>query len=162
MVELFKKKPAEASKEGMFGSKTLPGADMSSAGPASDDMTRLASRLKISEERYGELRKKLLLIEQNMLSHHKKAMEEIKVLNSEMTDVNNKIQMVEEKILLVIKELKLTAKREDIDVMKKYVELWNPMRFVTRETVENIVKETIDQELGNNEPVKKEKLPKSL
>ena len=162
MVELFKKKPAEPPKRGLFGSKTPPAQDMPQAGHASDDVTMLAARLKISEERYGELRKKLLLIEQNMLSHHKKAMEEIKVLNSEITDINNKINMIEEKILLVIKELKLTAKREDIDVMKKYVELWNPMRFVTRETVENIVKDAVNQELENTALVKKEKLPKSL
>ena len=45
--------------------------------------------------------------------------------------------------------------------MKKYVELWNPMRFITRDQVENIVKEIIDSQ---SEPVKKKAsdIPKGL
>ena len=147
-----------APKQGMFGAKApMP----EQGGTASEDITRLAARLKISEERYGELRKKLLLIEQNMLSHHKNAMNEIKVLHSEITDVNSKINEIQDRILLIVKELRLTAKREDIDVMKKYVELWNPMRFITRDQVENIVKEIMDSQ---SVPVKKKSsdIPKGL
>jgi len=148
-----------APKPGMFGAKAP--VPEQRGGTASEDITRLAARLKISEERYGELRKKLLLIEQNMLSHHKNAMSEIKVLHSEITDVNSKINEIQDRILLIVKELRLTAKREDIDVMKKYVELWNPMRFITRDQVENIVKEIIDSQ---SEPVKKKAsdIPKGL
>jgi len=61
--------------------------------------------------------------------------------------------MIEDRILMIVKELKLTARKEDIAVMKKYVELWNPMRFATKEQVENIVKEALGKE---KEPAKKE------
>ncbi|MBW3001942.1 hypothetical protein KY338_02140 [Candidatus Woesearchaeota archaeon] len=158
MADIHAPKPGAAPKTGMFGAK--PAVPEPMAGGAGDDVTKLAARLKISEERYSELRKKLLLIEQNMLSHHKKAMNEIKVLHSEITDINSKINEIQDRILLIIKELRLTAKREDIDVMKKYVELWNPMRFVTKEQVENIVQEILDQ--GNTASVKREKTPKDL
>ncbi|MBW2973386.1 hypothetical protein KY346_03260 [Candidatus Woesearchaeota archaeon] len=146
MVDIFQKKPpVDAKREGI--------ASMPEAAPITEDMTRLTARLKIAEERYGELRKKLLLIEQNMLSHHKKEMNEIKLLNSDITEINSRINMIEDRILMIVKELKLTARKEDIAVMKKYVELWNPMRFATKEQVENIVKEALGKE---KEPAKKE------
>jgi hypothetical protein len=157
MADIPASRPGEGPKPGMFGAK--PPAPESMGGGLSEDMTRLAARLKISEERYNELRKKLMLIEQNMISHHKKAMGEIKVLHSEITDVNSKINEIQDRILLIVKELRLTAKREDIDVMKKYVELWNPMRFVTKEQVESIVEEILNQ---GSSSVKREKSPKDL
>ncbi len=158
MVDITAPKPGERPKAGMFGAKPpIPEPAMGRG----EDITKLSARLKISEERYGELRKKLMLIEQNMLSHHKKAMNEIKVLHSEITDVNSKINEIQDRILLIVKELRLTAKREDIDVMKKYVELWNPLRFVTREQIENIVQEIMSSQ---NAPVKKKSsdIPKGL
>jgi len=145
-------------KKGSSGASKPPVSEPM-AGGMGEDLTKLAARLKIIEERYSELRKKLMLIEQNMLSHHKKAMGEIKVLHSEITDTNSKINEIQEKILLIVKELRLTAKREDIDVMKKYVELWNPMRFITKEQVENIVEEVLGQKTSAG---KTEKSPKDL
>ena len=145
MVDILQKKPPADAKRGM--------APMPETAPLAEDMTRLTARLKITEERYSELRKKLLLIEQNMLSHHKKEMNEIKLLNSDITEINSRINLIEDRILMIVKELKLAAKREDIAVMKKYVELWNPMRFATKEQVENIVREALGKE---KEPAKKE------
>jgi hypothetical protein len=81
-------------------------------------------------------------------------MNEVKVINSEITDINSKITEIQDRILLIIKELKLTAKKEDVDVMKRYVELWNPMRFVTKDQVEKIVREVLEgpAEQGSEEP----------
>ena len=151
MVDIPGQKPPAEPKKGLFGGKApapvSPGPSM-----VEEDMNKLAARLKISEERYNELRRKIMLIEQNMINNHKKSLNEIKVLNSEITDLNSKITEIQDRILLIIKELKLTAKKEDVDVMKKYVELWNPMRFVTKDQVEKIVQEI----LSGNEETEKE------
>lgn len=143
MVDITGQTPPAEPKKGLFGGK-VPAPVSPGPSMVEEDMNKLAARLKISEERYNELRRKILLIEQNMINNHKKSMNEIKVLNSEITDLNSKITEVQDRILLIIKELKLTAKKEDIDVMKKYVELWNPMRFVTKDQVEKIVKELMN------------------
>lgn len=143
MVDNFENKPAVGQKKGLFGGKPL---SPESAGPSrvEEDMNRLVARLKISEERYNELRRKMMLVEQNMINNHKKVISDVKVINSEMSDLNSKITDIQDKILLVIKEIKLTAKKEDVDVMKKYVELWNPMRFVTKDQIEHIVRDIMD------------------
>ncbi|MBW2970335.1 hypothetical protein KY309_02400 [Candidatus Woesearchaeota archaeon] len=140
--------PAPA-KKGLFGPKTPPPPETS---PATEQINLLTARLRVGEERYSELRKKFLVVEQNMLSNHKKAMAEIKALQTELNEMKRTIQAVEDKIITIIKELRLTARKEDIDVMKKYLDIWDPVKFVTSEQVEKI----IDDKLGKKE---KEKPP---
>jgi len=89
------------------------------------------------------------VIEQNMLSNHKKAMNEIKSLQSDFTEMRRTIQAVEDKIITIIKELRLTARKEDVDVLKRYLELWDPVKFITSDQVERI----IDEKLGRPEPI---------
>jgi hypothetical protein len=86
-----------------------------------------------------------------MLSNHKKSMAEIKAVQSDVTEMRRTIQSVEDKIITVIKELRLTARKEDIDVMKRYLELWDPVKFVTAERVEKL----IDDKLGKHEEAEK-------
>ncbi|MEM3154046.1 MAG: hypothetical protein QW165_00565 [Candidatus Woesearchaeota archaeon] len=116
-----------------------------------EQLNLMAARVRISEERYSELRKKLLLVEQNMLSNHKKAMAEIKLLQNDVTEMRRTIQAVEDKIITIIKELRLAARKEDIDVMKRYLELWDPVKFVTADRIEKI----IDEKLGKHEETEK-------
>lgn len=106
----------------------------------------LTARLRMNEERESEMRKKMTMIEQNMLNNHKRAMSEIKLLQDEMLDLKRKIQAIEDRIITIVKELMLTPRKEDLDVLRKYVELWDPVKFVTRETVEKIVEEKTKEE----------------
>ncbi|HLC32439.1 MAG TPA: hypothetical protein VJJ82_01295 [Candidatus Nanoarchaeia archaeon] len=115
---------------------------------STEQINTVAARLRISEERSSEMRKKMTLIEQNMLSNHKRAMSEIKSLQTELSELKRAFQGVEDKLITIVKELRLTSRKEDIDVLRKYVELWDPIRFVTRDTVEKIV----DERLSKPEP----------
>lgn len=109
----------------------------------SQNVIALSGRIRVMEERYSELRKKLLVVEQNMLTHHKKAMTELKALQSDFLESKRTMMSVEDKIITIIKELRLTARKEDIDVMKRYIELWDPVKFVTSERVEKLIDERL-------------------
>jgi len=139
--------PPAPAKRGMFGSKAVP------PPPDSEMMDRLnamAARVRVGEERYSELRKKMLFVEQNMLTNHKRAMTEVKALQTDVNEVKRTIQAVEDKIITIIKELRLTARKEDLQVMKRYVEMWEPVKFVSHEQVQKI----IDEKLGKHEEEK--------
>ena len=140
--------PPVPAKKGMFGSKAAPPPP-----PDSEMMDRLnamAARVRVGEERYSELRKKMLFVEQNMLTNHKRAMTEVKALQTDVNEVKRTIQAVEDKIITIIKELRLTARKEDLQVMKRYVEMWEPVKFVSHEQVQKI----IDEKLGKQEDEK--------
>lgn len=143
--------PEQKSGFGLFGKPKEPASPSPAVSELTDKINNLAARLRISEERYGELRKKLTLIEQNMLVHSKKANTDIKAIDSEMTEIKHSITEVEDRIITIIKELRLTAKKEDVGVMKRYVELWDPTQFVTRDTVEKIIKEILGKPENSEE-----------
>ncbi len=143
--------PPPAPKPGLFGAKPkdLP-PPMDFTG-IQKDINTLNTRLRVGEERYADLRAKLQLLEQNMLSHQKKLSQDMKNFNAEFMEIKRTLGEVENKIILLIKEIQLTAKKEDVDVLKRYVELWEPAKFATVNLVEKIVKEELDKHTDEEE-----------
>jgi hypothetical protein len=147
--EAYATTPPTPAKTGFFGGqKQQPLPDISGM---TEQMNLMAARIRISEERNSEIRKKLLLVEQNMLSNQKKAMTEVKHLQNDVSEMRRTIQAVEDKIITIIKELRLTSRKEDMDVLKRYIDLWDPVKFVTAEKVEKL----IDEKLGKHEETEK-------
>jgi hypothetical protein len=138
----FTPPPPKPAGKGFFASKPKPAPIVDSG--LRNDVTVVNTRLRVTEERYNDLRRKLHVIEENMLSHHKKVIAENKVLKSDLLSMKRQIRQVEDKMVMLIKELQLTARKEDVDVMRRYVELWNPVRFVSAEQVEKIVDERMN------------------
>mgnify|MGYP001616678312 CR=1 FL=1 len=130
-----------AQKAVAFKPKPL-GIDISSL---TEEIRNLSRRLRIIEERYTNLRTKQQVIEQNMLSRHKQVTTEIKTTNSDMHELKTEITEIKDRLLLIIKELKECAKKEEVKVLEKYINLWDPVNFITRNEIEGIVKEIVDK-----------------
>ena len=117
-----------------MGSKkasTLPGGKAPGGDyDPKEDLNSLDRRLKMMEERHTNLRSKLKVTEQNMLQKNKTFFGEIKALNVEMTEVKKEINEIKDKMIALIKELESFAKKENVDILKKYIDLWNPINFM--------------------------------
>ena len=133
-----------------------PGQDM-------DVTSSLARRLRMLEEAHANTRKKLELTESNMLSDQKRSKAIIGDLNHEIDDLKKTVRTLKEDLAKIIIELQGTAKAEQVAMLAKYVELWQPVQFVTAKQVRNIVIDELDarriQEKPNTqlEPPRKEK-----
>ena len=46
---------------------------------------------------------------------------------------------------LIIKELQSVARKEEVKVLEKYINLWNPIKFVTSNEVEQIVNDALER-----------------
>ncbi|MBI4438876.1 hypothetical protein HY640_03010 [Candidatus Woesearchaeota archaeon] len=97
------------------------------------------------EERYNNLIRRVQVLEENVITANKKAHSEFKTLNSEITDLKKQAEDLNEKIEFIIKELHTLAKREDVDVLKKYLNLWEPVNFITRSEAEKIAKRAAEE-----------------
>ena len=122
-----------------------PPAPKTTAAASSDELKTLSARLRLAEERHSELRKMIALIEQNMIANNKKTQSAIKDLTTEINEMKHSTSEVELRITSIINELSLTVKKEDLDVLKRYIELWNPTTFVTADRVEDLINELIEQ-----------------
>ena len=135
---------AKPEHKGLFSSKKeQPNPAMNFV---SNQMSSISSRLRILEERFTNLRNRDQVTEQNMLSFHKKVNTEFKTLTSEINELRKEFNELSSQIGLIIKELQLSAKREDVKVLEKYIELWQPLQFVTKKDVEKIVKQIIEEQ----------------
>ncbi|MDO8660886.1 MAG: hypothetical protein Q7K43_03285 [Candidatus Woesearchaeota archaeon] len=116
-----------------------------------NDVNAIATRLRMNEERYSELRKKVVLLEQNMLSSQKKFFGELKLVLSDITDLKRGTALMQDRMLSLLKELNLLARKEDVDVLKKYLDYWEPVKFVTAEHVERIIEEKLEEQSNKNQ-----------
>ena len=138
----------------MFGAPQAPAPKKSHAGgkkemmvsPGIEALTNeirdVSRRIRTQEERYGNLLTKTQITEQNILSRNRRVTIDIKAINSEINEITKEILEIKDRIMLLIRELQVTAKKEEVDVLKKYINLWEPVNFVTR----NEIMEIIDEE----------------
>ncbi len=146
-----KNNKAQAKSSGTF-SNLFGGHEKK--GPAPEvvsmrhDINSLSRRIRELEERAQNLRKKVQMTDYTQMNQNKRYQQEIKVINSEINDLRHIMNDLDNKMLLLIKELRMCAKKEDVKVLNKYIGMWEPINFVTRKEVENIVRDAIE-ELGD-------------
>jgi len=123
-------------KSGLFSHKLPPPI----AQPPSNQMNELIRRMRILEERYTNLQTRSQLTEQNMLSRNRSFSTEIKAIISDIHEIKREIEEIKNRILMIIKELQTSARKDDLE---RYVNMWEPIKFVTQDEVEEIVKEIL-------------------
>jgi len=110
------------------------------------EFNRLNSRLRLIEDTVENLRSKLQLTNENMLSNDKDIRGDIKVVTSDIDELKMGLTDIKEKIIEMISSIKDYAKKEDVLTLKKYLDLWQPLNFVTRDEVEKLIKEIIGEQ----------------
>src|SRR3989344_1121327 len=95
-------------------------------------------RLRLLESRYNAVRDRVLITNQNMISGYKKIHEEIREIKTDMFEIKNSIKKIAE-------ELRFFAKKEQVKVLEKYIDLWNPLKFVTEEELRRVLEERGDK-----------------
>ena len=104
-------------------------------------ITDLDRRLRILEERYGNIRKKLQLTDQNVLESERGFVKELRTVNDDTLKLRKQVNDYSEKISIFTDEIKQTAKKTDIKLIEKYLDLWDPRNFVTRRELKEYLKQ---------------------
>ena len=132
-------------KKGFFNKKEAKATGID-VNQLSNEINNISRRLRVLEERYINLRTKTQVTDQNMLLNNKKIMTQINMLSDETKEVKREMKEVKDTLKLIIKELRETVKKEEVNVLKKYIDLWDPVNFVTRPALEKEIKKIINPE----------------
>ncbi|PIN78162.1 hypothetical protein COS79_03685 [Candidatus Woesearchaeota archaeon CG06_land_8_20_14_3_00_33_13] len=111
----------------------------------SNIVNSLNRRLRVLEERHSQIQRKTEVIEDNMINNHKEVSEGIKKINSDIKEMKRDFEDIKENMRRLIKEVGSRAKKEDVDVIQKYLDLWNPTNFVTNRELDKAVKRIISE-----------------
>ncbi len=139
--------PPGAPKQagGLFAPKPKTGLDLSkSVSDVAGELNNVSRRLMVIEERYTNLRKKTEVTDQNMLNSNKKMMTEVQTTNSEVEEMKKQINDMIDKLKIMVRELKECAKREEVEVLQKYINIWQPINFVTRDGLNKTVRDQVE------------------
>ena len=136
--------PPPPKKQGIlgFGHSQPQAPDLSGI---TTDINTVSRRLKMMEESYANIRRFMQVSEENMIAKNKHFSAEIKTLTSEINEMRKDFQELKDKLILVIKELQSVARKEEVKVLEKYINLWNPVKFVGQNEVDNIITEILDK-----------------
>jgi len=134
--------PLAQHKTGLFGKKKpLPPL----VPPGGNELTVLARRLRLLEERYSRVENNIHTIEEHMNMASRDFSRSLTKMKSEVTQSHIQVEQMQERMLMFIKELDLLAKQEDVEVIKKYLKYWDPVKFVQSTHVEKIVKDVLSE-----------------
>ena len=103
-------------------------------------LMELTNRLRILEGRYGSTRERMFVMNQNMIDHYKRTNVELKTLNEDIRDMKEDIFTVKETVRHLVQEMGNFVRKEQLKVLEKYINLWDPLKFVTEDDVKEMIK----------------------
>lgn len=106
----------------------------------------IASRLRVVEQRIDNLRSHLELIDSSLIEKHKAVISDIRDGQDSMRTLRADIDFVKELAGRLAKRLEDLASREEVKVLQRYVELWQPLQFVTRSEVKTLVQNILKEQ----------------
>ncbi|MBW2987288.1 hypothetical protein KY336_01945 [Candidatus Woesearchaeota archaeon] len=110
-----------------------------------EKMNNMDRRIRILEDRYNNLKREMQFADTNIIRNKQDLSKEAKALDSEVNEIQQTIHELNDKVSEITKELQTCAKLADLKVLEKYVDMWQPVQFITREQALKF----IEEKLGN-------------
>lgn len=114
-----------------------------SASPLPERLIDAASRLAVLEERASNLRKKTQMTEQSLIEYEQGTRADLRALTERLTELARKVEEVHEKIEAMSGELSSVVKKNELHVLERYMDLWQPLSFVTRDEAKILIAEAL-------------------
>ncbi len=111
----------------------------------SRQLGELLSQLRLLEERYANLRREHQLISKNMIDNHQAIRKYQRRLSDDILDLKQKFSDLRSQVNLMLVELRGSARIDELKTVEHYVDLWQPLSFITREEAEKLVKEAFEK-----------------
>jgi len=142
-----KNKEEEPRKHSSLFGKHETHAPNAGMADLSNQLNNLSRRLRVLEERYVNLKKDVQLTEQNLLKTGKDTSREMQTTTADIVEFKREFYDLKDKIKLIIKELKATAKSEEVQTLQRYIDMWEPINFVTRNELDKVIREHVLAEM---------------
>ncbi|MFA5303981.1 MAG: hypothetical protein WC393_05625 [Candidatus Nanoarchaeia archaeon] len=96
-------------------------------------INEISTRVRLCEERINHDRERIRVFDDQILNDKKEISSMISDTSNEIIELRKTIKNIEDTIFHIIKELELTAKKQEISIIEKYVSMMDPTRYVTKE-----------------------------
>lgn len=118
-----------------------------------DQMNSVLARIRDVERRFGDVQDLMRFHEEESRKNTTRLWTKVKECDDRIISLSHQLAELDNKLHLVINEVRLTAKKEDFEVMKRFVEYIKPVKFVTVDQVERIVNDILEEQGAIKEKV---------
>ena len=105
----------------------------------------VVERQKDLESSVDLLGEKLELVDHNSVKNFKKIFNDMKSIRDDLRDLKTDLTSLKDYNVKITKQLKIMTTKDEVMKLEKYIDLWNPMDFMTRQEVEEMNKKTINE-----------------
>lgn len=113
---------------------------------AGEQLVDVSSRLKLIEQRVDNLRSHLELTDNSLVEKHKSVISEMRDIEDSTRSLRADIDMLKDLTERLAKRMEALASREEVKVLQRYVEMWQPLQFVTRAEVKTLVQNALKEQ----------------
>ncbi|MDP3918717.1 MAG: hypothetical protein Q8Q35_02320 [Nanoarchaeota archaeon] len=106
-------------------------------------VNELANRLRVLESKQTLFAERLLTMNQNMIEEYKKLVKDIRSSRDEVGLLKKDLDNVKNVVKHLTEEAGKFAKQDDVRTLQKYVNYWNPMKFMTEKEVIDLIKKAM-------------------
>ncbi len=109
----------------------------------SGQITGIATRIKLAEERYGNLQKRNQLTEETLLELEREMTAEARAALQQVAQLRRQVNEITQKVDAIQGEMSGFVKRHDFAVVERYLDLWQPVRFLTRDAAQRMIEDAV-------------------
>ena len=75
-----------------------------------------------------------------MIDQYKRIDSELTAISEDLKEIKENMFTMKENFGKIIKEMKFFARKDQLKILEKYINMWNPFNFVTEEEVLELIK----------------------
>lgn len=95
-------------------------------------ISQVVGRIKIVEERIDTLRSHVELIDRTVIEKHKSSISDIRDIQDSMRSLRADLDEIKDFSERIAKRLEAFASKEEVKVLERYVDAWQPLNYITR------------------------------
>lgn len=112
---------------------------------AFEEIAVLSKRIKLLENSIRGMKNSLENLENNFVTLNKDMRRDIKSLEGENDELKDTIWNLKTNMKKISKDFQNVASQDELRVMQKYLDFWNPVKFATPQMVKRIVQDEIQK-----------------
>lgn len=113
------------------------------------------SKIRSLETKNNILAEHILNVNQNTIEEYKRINKEIASINEDIKKIKEELFNLKQILRNFLSETEIFAKKTDVKVLEKYINLWNPLEFVREEDIDKIIEYKLKNLSLEKESVKK-------
>ena len=104
---------------------------------------RLYVWVKSLESKVNNLLREVDVLKNDFITKNNALKRDLKTANEDLIDLKHQQDQLLQKLDMVVKELQKTAGAEEVMSLQKYIDLWNPLHFVTQNDAVRIINDQL-------------------